>query len=84
MVEADNVLFDCVLLDPISKSNAMECIMSCNEIERVMEAVNNLGCEIACMGAMRVFDFLVVDVADAFCSQAYHPFTTVEDLMLFQ
>lgn len=25
-----------------------------------------------------------VDVADAFCSQAYHPFTTVEDLMLFQ
>ncbi|KAJ6875412.1 hypothetical protein NC652_034969 [Populus alba x Populus x berolinensis] len=78
MVEADNVLFDCVLLDPISKSNAMECIMSCNEIERVMEAVNNLGCEIACMGAMRV------DVADAFCSQAYHPFTTVEDLMLFQ
>lgn len=60
MVEADNVLFDCVLLDPISKSNAMECIMSCNEIERVMEAVNSLGCEISCMGAMRVFDFLAV------------------------
>lgn len=60
MVEADNVLFDCVLLDPISKSNAMECIMSCNEIERVMEAVNSLGCEIASMGAMRVFDFHVV------------------------
>ncbi|KAL9375270.1 hypothetical protein Peur_032149 [Populus x canadensis] len=78
MVEADNVLFDCVLLDPISKSNAMECIMSCNEIERVMEAVNSLGCEIACMGAMRV------DLADAFCSQVYHPFTTVEDLMLVQ
>ncbi|KAL9337835.1 hypothetical protein Peur_069604 [Populus x canadensis] len=53
-------------------------LWSCNEIERVMEAVNSLGYEISCMGAMRV------DLADAFCSQVYHPFTTVEGLMLFQ
>jgi len=35
-------------------------LWSCNEIERVMEAVNSLGCEISCMGTMRVFDFLPV------------------------
>jgi len=35
-------------------------LWSCNEIERVMEAVNSLGYEISCMGAMRVFDFLAV------------------------
>jgi len=37
--------------DPISKLNAGEWIMSCSELERMMEAVvPNLECDISSMG----------------------------------